>query len=63
MHRNAVFYVNLLADVEIRNRIKTVAQCQQFIDDMEAEIPHDELPECYEWIVARRNQLEEASHV
>jgi hypothetical protein len=58
IHPKAVFYVNLLADVEVRNKITTVAQCQQFIDDMENEIPHDQLPACYDWIIAHRNRIE-----
>jgi hypothetical protein len=55
---NSDFYVNLLSDVEVRNRINSAKECQQLIDQMEDKIPHDELPPCYDWLVARRNRLE-----
>lgn len=55
------FYEQLLGDVEVRNRIDTVEKANGLIDSMENEIPHDKLPVCYDWLVARRNRLESES--
>jgi hypothetical protein len=51
------YYRNLLEDPQTRNGITTAGQCQQLIDQMEEDVPHDELPPCYDWLVARRNRL------
>lgn len=54
---NAAFYESLLSDPEARNRIDTTEKCDQLISEMESVIPHDELPKCYDWLVARRDSL------
>jgi hypothetical protein len=51
------FYTQLLSDVQVRNNIKTVEDCERIIDQMENKIPHEHLPEHYNWLVARRNRL------
>jgi hypothetical protein len=57
VHPDAVFYVNLLADPEVRNRIDTREKCDEIIDQMEDAIPHEHLPPCYDWLVSKRNRL------
>ena len=57
MATDTSFYADLLSDVQVRNRIKTVEECNWLIDMMEDEIPHDELPACYDWLVNLRNVL------
>ncbi len=54
----AEFYEKWFSTAEERNKIDTVEKCQEFIDLMEDTIPHDQMPQCYNWIVATRNQLQ-----
>jgi hypothetical protein len=51
------FYVQLLSDVEVRNRIASgpATAIQALIDQMETEIPHDQLPPHYDWLVTLRD--------
>jgi hypothetical protein len=54
---SAKFFEAFLADPATRNEIDTAGKAQELIDIMEDEIYHDELPACYDWLVARLNQL------
>lgn len=58
---SVLFYENLLDDPDVRKRIKTVADCQELIDQMEDAIPHEDLPPCYDWLLLRRATLAETS--
>ncbi len=56
------FYVTLFSNAEARNQLTPTAQkCQYYIDHMEDTIEHNELPECYDWLVAKRNRLQRES--
>lgn len=57
IHPNAAFYVSLLDDPQVRERIATVEACQEIIDIMEDDIPHEYLPECYDFLVGKRNLI------
>ena len=57
-HRMARLCADLLLLVDPALQAKlTLEGCQRLIDQLEEDVPHDELPECYDWLVARRNQL------
>lgn len=51
------FYVELLSNVDVRNRLTTVDACEEMLDQMENAIPHDQMPPHYDWLIARRDYL------
>jgi hypothetical protein len=56
MHPKAAEYAAKFENFRFRESL-TADQCQQYIDEMEAHVPHDQLPLCYDWLVMRRGQL------
>lgn len=48
---------DFVATPEARNKITTREMAQHLIDRIESDIPHDELPPHYDWLVAQRDSL------
>lgn len=51
------FYVRLLSDPEVRNRIDTPEKCDELCEEMEQCIDHGDLPPCYLWLIRKRDRL------
>lgn len=48
---------NAIYSVEVRNAVNTLEKCEAELDRFEQMMPHEELPDVYDWLIAKRDHL------